>query len=47
MNEELPQSTSIKTSVTNSVINQVMSLNEISEDVEKRIKTGIGSLTEF
>lgn len=42
MNEELPQSTSIKTSVTNSVINQVMSLNEISEDVEKRIKTGIG-----
>ncbi len=42
MNEELPQSTSIKTSVTNSVINQVMSLNEINEDVEKRIKTGIG-----
>lgn len=40
MNEELPNKTPITKNGISSV-NQVMALNEISEDVEKRISTGI------
>ncbi len=42
MNEELPASAKIGNSIgRNSAVNQVMALSEITENVEKRISTGI------
>lgn len=42
MNEELPSSAKLGNSVgKNSAVNQVMALSEITEDVERRISTGI------
>ncbi|MDE5974048.1 MAG: DNA repair protein RadA, partial [Eubacterium sp.] len=42
MNEELPASSSISRGPANlSSVNQVMALGEITEDVEKRMSTGI------
>lgn len=42
MNEELPSSSDVRVSKSmHSSVKQVMSLNEITEDVEKRIHTGI------
>ncbi|MCM1115896.1 MAG: DNA repair protein RadA [Clostridium sp.] len=41
MNEELPASASVQSTIKSSTVNQVMALGDITEDVEKRISTGI------
>lgn len=42
MNEELSSQSTSLSKVNSSSVNQVMALSEINEDVEKRIKTGVG-----